>query len=68
VELTEGKLFVEPVKVGGGWLWRNDKIDNRRGLSLAIIWVSLWWKERRVGWGVLVVRWFPLHGVIHFSR
>jgi hypothetical protein len=45
VELTEGKLFVEPVKVGGGWLWRNDKIDNRRGLSLAIIWVSLWWKE-----------------------
>jgi hypothetical protein len=39
-----------------------------RRLSMAIVWVSLWWKERMVGWGVLVVRWHPLHGVIYFSR
>jgi hypothetical protein len=34
VELTEGKLFVELAKVGGDWLWHNDKINNRMEVIL----------------------------------
>jgi hypothetical protein len=27
--MAEGRLFVGLMKDGGGWLWHNDKIDNR---------------------------------------
>jgi hypothetical protein len=33
-----------------------------------IVLVSLWWKERRVGWRVLLVVRVPLHGVVDFYR
>jgi hypothetical protein len=29
VELVEGMLFVKLTKVESGWLWRNDRIDNK---------------------------------------
>jgi hypothetical protein len=29
VESVEGKLFVELTEARSGWLWRNDKIDNK---------------------------------------
>jgi hypothetical protein len=37
-----------------------------RSLGLAVL-VGLRWKERRVGWRVLVVRGSSLHGVVDFS-
>jgi hypothetical protein len=35
-------------------------------LPLAV-WVSQWRKKQRVGQRILVMRWCPLHHVIHFS-
>jgi hypothetical protein len=34
--------------------------------NLAIL-VSLWWKEQRIGWRVLLVVRAPLHGVVDLS-
>jgi hypothetical protein len=68
VELAKGKLFVKPAKarvVGCSIMIR--LIIGWR-LSLTVVWVSLWWKYQRIGWGVLVIRSCPLHGVIYFSR
>jgi hypothetical protein len=52
VELTEGKLFVELAKVGviGCGIMIRFIIGWRS--SLTIVWVSLWWKEQRVGWRI----------------
>jgi hypothetical protein len=42
VELVEGKLFVELTKAGGGWLCRNDKINNKLEVVPGYFWVSFW--------------------------
>jgi hypothetical protein len=65
--LMKGILFVELVKPEDGWLWRSDRVDNKSELGFDCL-VSLWWKELRVGWRVLIVRWRPMHYVVHFSR
>jgi hypothetical protein len=37
-----------------------------RSLGLVVL-LSLWCKERRVGWRILIVRRWPMHCVVHFS-
>jgi hypothetical protein len=64
VELVEGRLFVELAKAMHDWLWCSDRIGNKPKLGLGCL--SMLWKERRVGWRILVVRRSPLHFVIHF--
>jgi hypothetical protein len=63
MKLMEGMLFVEPVKVVGGWLWHSGRIGN----ELAVL-VGLWREEQRVGRRILVVRQSPLHCVVNLSR
>jgi hypothetical protein len=37
VELTEDKLFVEPTKVVGDWLWYSGRIGNKLELALSCL-------------------------------
>jgi hypothetical protein len=39
----------------------------KRSLALTIL-VGLWWKERRIEWRILMMRWSPLHYVAYLSR
>jgi hypothetical protein len=39
-------------------------VCRRFGLGVMIV---LWWKERRIGWRILLVVKSPLHGVVDFS-
>jgi hypothetical protein len=57
MEPAEGMLFVELEKAMGDWLWHNDRIDNKSELVPSYL-----------GEFVVVIRWCPLHYVIHFSR
>jgi hypothetical protein len=45
VELAQGMLFVELVKDGGGWLWCNDRVDNKLKLVLGY-WLGGFMLER----------------------
>jgi hypothetical protein len=65
VELVEGMLFVELVKDGGGWLWCNDRVDNKLKLVLGY-WLGGFMLERgksrkgSIGGEVVPIAWCGL--------
>jgi hypothetical protein len=54
VKLAEDKLFVELAKSQGGWLWCNDRIDNKPETILGCCLGGFVVEKQRVGWGILV--------------
>jgi hypothetical protein len=46
--VAKGRLFVELVKVGGGWLWRSDMVDSRMEVVLGYC-LGDFFKERAKG-------------------
>jgi hypothetical protein len=58
-------LFVELVKAENCWLWHSGRIDNKPELGFGCF-GKLVEKEGRIRWRILVVRWWPMHCVVHF--
>jgi hypothetical protein len=61
------RLFAGLAKIEDNWLWHSGRIGSRSELYVVVL-VYVWWKKRRIGWGVLLVVRTPLQNVVDLPR